>query len=165
MLRTHCVRASQTCPQTHTQTHKWNVTQRVILANGNFLWPVICSEYCDVIYYITTWLHLLHHNIFTSLRISYGCDRLHKKYPGNSTEATTERTHTSTQVNYMRDCNKEYTQKQKHIELNIMFIHYNAFFIQIYTFLKHKIHQKKLITNIFETYIYYINKKNPCMKV
>ena len=54
-------------------TVKWNVTQRVILANGNSLWPVICSEYCDVIYYITTWLHLLHHSIITSLRISYGC--------------------------------------------------------------------------------------------
>ena len=59
--------------QTDRQTDRWNVTQRVILANGNFLWPVICSEYCDVIYYITTWLHLLHHSIITSLRISYGC--------------------------------------------------------------------------------------------
>ena len=38
-----------------------------------FLWPVICSEYCDVIYYITTWLHLLQHNIITSLHISYRC--------------------------------------------------------------------------------------------
>ena len=59
--------------QTNRQTNRWKVTQRVILANGNFLWPVIWSEYCGVIYDITIWLHLLHHNIITSLRISYGC--------------------------------------------------------------------------------------------
>ena len=54
MLRTHCVRVSQTCPQTHRQTDRWNVTQRVILANRFFwltchlLW--INDLYSNVIY-------------------------------------------------------------------------------------------------------------------
>ena len=90
MLRTHCVRASQTCLQTNKQTdrhtdrtdqhtgkfcknspvtNRWNVTQRVILAN-RFFWLTCHLLWINVFYSNVIYSECSYYYIITQIAVS-----------------------------------------------------------------------------------------------